>query len=162
MRRILVALALACGCAEPATRARVGEPAPVFAALTLAGDSLTLSDLRGQVVMLNVWATWCIPCRKELPELQALHQQYAARGLKVVGVSVDDGSADDAVEDFVQRFGLTFTIVRDPGESVSTLFFTPGVPTTILIDRNGIVVWRRPGPFTANDPELQGALRQLL
>jgi cytochrome c-type biogenesis protein len=162
MRRFVIALLFALGCAEPATRARVGEPAPQYVAPTLSGDSVALVDLHGQVVMLNVWATWCIPCRKELPELEAMHKEYAARGLKVVGVSVDDGNADDDVKEFVERYGLTYTIVRDPGEEVSTLFFTPGVPSSFLIDRNGIVVWRHMGPFTANDPQLLSALRQAL
>ena len=162
MRRFVVALLFALACAEPATRARVGEPAPQYAAATLSGDSLALADLRGQVVLLNVWATWCIPCRKEMPELESLHKEYGARGLKVVGVSVDDGNANDDINAFLKEYCFTYTVVRDPGQEVYTLFFIPGVPASFLIDRNGVVVWRRLGPFTARDPQLGNALRQAL
>jgi cytochrome c biogenesis protein CcmG, thiol:disulfide interchange protein DsbE len=162
MRRLVVVLLVSSACAEPSTYGRVGEPAPAFAAPTLSGDSLVLADLRGQPVLLNLWATWCIPCRKEVPELQALHEKHAARGLIVVGVSVDDGSADDAVRDFVKEFGLTYTILRDPTQSVYAAFFVPGVPATFLIDRTGKVAWRLMGPFRSSDPQLVTALQQVL
>ena len=80
----------------------------------------------------------------------------------MIGVSTDDGNADAAVRDFVNDFGLTYTILRDPGEVVSSAFFIPGVPATFLIDRTGKIVWRHPGPFTATDPELQALLKQTL
>jgi cytochrome c-type biogenesis protein len=153
---------LALSCAEPHSLGRVGETAPVYAARSVAGDSLHLSDLRGKVVLLNVWATWCIPCRKELPELQALHTQYAGRGLQVVGVSVDEGNADAAVREFAQEFGITYTILRDPHELIYSAFAIPGVPASFLIDRSGKVAWRILGPFSASDAGLQAALRKSL
>jgi cytochrome c-type biogenesis protein len=158
---VLLALVLS-ACAEPpSTFARVGEPAPAFAATTLAGDSLALADLKGQPVLLNLWATWCIPCRKEVPELQALHEKLTARGLKVVGVSVDDGG-DDAVREFVREFGVTYTILRDPAQNVYSAFFVPGVPATFLIDRSGKIALRLHRPFKSSDPELLSALEQIL
>jgi peroxiredoxin len=161
-RRIALLLLLAGACAQPATLGRVGDRAPDYAAASLAGDSVSIAGLRGSVVLVNVWATWCIPCRKEIPELQALHQEFANRGLRVVGVSVDHGNADADVRAFAQEFGVTYTILRDPAERVSTAFFVPGVPATFLIDRSGIIAWRKLGPFTSSDPELQRALRQVL
>jgi cytochrome c-type biogenesis protein len=161
-RALIFATWLFCGCTQPSSFARVGEAAPDYGAPTLTGDSVNLAGLRGKVVLLNVWATWCIPCRKEIPELQTLHQQYAARGLQVVGVSVDDGHADREVRDFVNEFGVTYTILRDPSETVFSSFFIPGVPASFLIDRNGTVVWRREGPFSARDAVLQSVLGQTL
>ncbi|MGH7469980.1 MAG: TlpA disulfide reductase family protein [Longimicrobiales bacterium] len=161
-RTLVLALFLVIGCKQPAFFARVGEMAPDFGAPTLTGDSLALSGLRGNVVLLNVWATWCIPCRKEIPELQALHQEYSARGLQVIGVSVDDGNADGDVRAFVRNYGVTYTILRDPAENVTAMFFIPGVPATFLIDRTGKVAWRHLGPFTTKDPDLQSVLKQTL
>ncbi|MEX2283114.1 MAG: TlpA disulfide reductase family protein [Gemmatimonadota bacterium] len=163
MRRLVILLAgLSLACSRPPSSGQVGDEAPVYSAPALNGESVSLAGLRGQVVLLNVWATWCIPCRKELPELQQLHQQLASRGLHVVGVSVDDGSADRAVDQFVREFGLTYTILRDPAEKVSHTFAIPGVPASFLIDRNGKVVWRHLGPVTTGDPLLQSALKQAL
>jgi len=114
------------------------------------------------VVLLNVWATWCIPCRREIPELQALHQQYSGRGLKVVGVSVDDAADAADVTEFVHNFSMTYTVVRDPANRISKLFRTPGVPSSFLIDRSGVVRWRHIGPFTSGDADLRKALEKSL
>jgi peroxiredoxin len=155
-------IACALSCTEPHSFGQVGEAAPAYAARSIAGDSVRLSDLRGNAVLLNVWATWCIPCRKELPELQALHTKFVDKGLRVVGVSVDEGSDDAAVREFAQQFGITYTIVRDPHTDVYNAFAIPGVPASFLIDRSGKVAWRHLGPFTSTDPTLQKALQQIL
>src|SRR4051812_26893197 len=121
----------------------VGAPPPAYAApILMKTDSVRLAGLKGFVVLVNVWATWCIPCRTEIPELQALHQQYAGRGLKVLGISVDDAGTDRDIADFARDFGVTYEILRDPDDRVSALFRTPGVPSSFLIDRTGIVRWR--------------------
>lgn len=157
---LLFVLALA-GCDMPAPQATTGQPgeaAPAYGAVTLSGDSMHLADFRGGVVLLNVWATWCIPCRKEVPELQALHSELESRGLKVVGVSVDASGSEGAIQSFAQEFGMTYAILLDPGETVSSIFRIQGVPASFLIDRDGKVVWRRLGPFEKNDPALRQAL----
>jgi cytochrome c-type biogenesis protein len=159
---LLAITLLLASCSEPRPFGRVGEQAPAYAARTIAGDTVRLSDLRGHPVLLNVWATWCIPCRKELPELQALHTQLAPRGLQVVGVSVDEGNDDNAVRDFARAFGITYTIVRDPATVIYSAFAIPGVPATFLIDRTGKVAWRIMGPFSATDTRLQAALKTVL
>ena len=141
-----------------ATTGQPGEAAPAYGSVTMSGDSMHLADFRGEVVLLNVWATWCIPCRKEVPELQALHSELESRGLKVVGVSVDASGSEDAIRSFAQEFGMTYTILLDPGETVSSMFRIQGVPASFLIDRDGKVVWRRLGPFEKNDPALRQAL----
>ncbi|MGH7476335.1 MAG: peroxiredoxin family protein [Longimicrobiales bacterium] len=163
--RVLALLAAAavgtasCGPADSAGRTgRVGEVAPAYAAPTLAGDSISLASLRGDVVLLNVWATWCPPCREEIPQLQALHERHAADGLRVIGVSVDNAAAHELIDEFVEDFGIGYSILHDPGERVSTVFRVPGVPATFLIDRAGVVRWRHLGPFTLQDATLRRAL----
>lgn len=163
MRRLALALLLvACGETSQPGPGEIGTVAPAFGAVALNGDSVNLAKLKGDVVLLNVWATWCIPCRREIPELQALHQEHSERGLHVVGVSVDDSSADADVEEFAKSFSMTYTILRDPGESVSNAFRIPGVPASFLIDREGIVRWRHLGPFKATDSTFLAALNAVL
>lgn len=162
-RALLLAVAGLCACEKTtASIGNVGQPAPAYGAPTLRGDSLRLNDLKGQVVLLNVWATWCIPCRKEIPELQALHQDYSGQGLRVVGVSVDDADADADVADFAKTYSMTYTILRDPTEVVSNTFAIPGVPASFLIDRSGVVRWRHLGPFKATDSTFSRTLNALL
>lgn len=162
----LVALGTLAACrgdgARPLARIEVGRPAPAYAATTLAGDSASLAALHGQPVLLNVWATWCHPCRTEIPELQALHQRYAARGLQVVGVSIDVGGEDDAVRDFVQEFGMTYPVWRDPDGRVSNVFSTVGVPDTYLIDRDGVIRWMHLGPIRTGDTTLVRAIEDAI
>jgi cytochrome c-type biogenesis protein len=154
---------LVAACADrPALPGTVGEPAPAYGAVSMRGDSLDLTSMKGEVVLLNVWATWCIPCRREVPELQALHQDLEARGLRVWGVSIDGGEADADVSGFMEDFRMTYTVLRDPGERVLSVFRIQGVPASYLIDREGVVRWRTIGPFKAADPELQAALQKAL
>jgi peroxiredoxin len=155
-----VALALA-GCSVDAPGAG-GTDAPAYAAPTLAGDTLALSDLRGEAVVLNIWATWCPPCREEMPSLQQLHQQYQADGLRVVAVSIDNRSAAGEVRRFVEENGITFTILHDADERVTRTFRAAGVPETYLIDREGRLVQRWIGKIDTQTPAVQAAVRGAL
>ena len=159
----LAALASA-SCSEGAAEARVdvGLPVPAYAAVSLSGDSVSLAGQRGKVVLLNVWATWCHPCRDEIPELQAIHERYGARGLERVGVSVDTESADDAIRAFMRDFKMTYPVWRDPSERVSAQFHIVGVPATFLIDRGGVLRWRKTGPIQPGDATLSKAIEQAL
>jgi peroxiredoxin len=130
------------GVAEKVRAPVVGQPAPAFAAAVLDGDSLSLADLKGEVVLLNIWATWCPPCREEMPALEALAKEYRDAGLHVVGVSIDAASATKEVRDFARQVGVTFTILLDPSERVSSTFRTTGVPETFLIGRDGVLLKR--------------------
>ncbi len=159
---VVAGLAGACSDKPPEVPGAVGTAAPVYGAPTMAGDSLDLASMKGQVVLLNVWATWCIPCRREVPELQALHQELEGRGLKVWGVSIDGGEANADVSGFINDFKMTYTVLRDPAERVLSVFRIQGVPASYLIDRDGVIRWRTIGPFKANDPQLQEALRVTL
>jgi peroxiredoxin len=152
MRRlVLTALLLgvvSCRADGPGHRpGAVGEPAPAYGAPTLAGDSIRLADLNGDAVMLNVWATWCPPCRDEMPGLQALHERYADRGLRVVAVSIDARGSEGAIEDFVREYRLSFTILHDVAETVSRDFRLVGVPETFLIRPDGRIAHRWIGKF---------------
>lgn len=167
MMRSAAALAVAagmlltggCGAEAPAA---VGSPAPSYEATTLAGDSVSLAELRGKVVLLNIWATWCHPCRTEIPALQEIHERYANRGLELVGVSIDARGERDAIRSFASDFGVTYPIWHDPEGRVSTTFRSIGVPSTYLIDREGELVWKHLGPVEADDASLIAALERAL
>jgi peroxiredoxin len=138
-----------------------GARAPEYHMTTLAGDSVKISDYRGKVLVLNVWATWCEPCVREMPQLQALHENLASEGVEVVGVSVDYG-ADKPVLEFVDRFDLTFPILRDPSGDIQTAYAIGGLPTTFVIDRDGRIRQREVGAREWADSSVVAALRRLL
>ena len=121
---------------EPA----VGHPAPDFVLTTLAGEPFTLSDLDGTPVVLNFWATWCGPCRNELPALQDAAERYDGR-IRFVGV--DQGEEAEVVQSFVDEFGLTFPIPMDHEGAVGQRYNVRGLPTTFFIDSNGLIrsIW---------------------
>jgi cytochrome c biogenesis protein CcmG, thiol:disulfide interchange protein DsbE len=158
-----LAAVVAIGCSgEPPQRVAIGEPAPRYAATTLAGDSASTSGLAGKVVLLNVWATWCAPCRDEIPYLQSLYERHRGEGLEIVGVSVDARGQDSAIQEFAKDFGMTYPIWRDPDERVQSLYLALGVPSSYLIDRAGILRWRRVGTIHASDTTLSRALAAAL
>lgn len=123
-----------------------GDPAPDYGAHSLAGDTVSIASLAGEVVLVNVWATWCIPCREEMPALQRLHEQRREDGLRIVGVSVDS-HGEDQVRGFAEDLGITFTILLDPRGTVKRAFRTTGVPESVLIGRDGRIVTRWFGAF---------------
>ncbi len=141
---------------------RVGEPAIEYVAATLEGDSVSLASLRGEVVLLNLWATWCVPCRTETPYLQSLYEERADAGFRIVGVSLDTGDTADQVAAFVEEYGVTYTILHDPQMRGMDLYQILGLPATFLIDREGVLRWMRFGPIAENDPGFLGALDDAL
>ena len=122
-----------------------GDQVPAYGAATLAGDSLALDALSGRPVVLNIWATWCPPCREEMPALQALHDRYSEQGLAVIAVSLDASGADAAT--FAEELGLTMRMLHDPASRVTRAFRTTGVPETFLIGADGRIVRRWIGAF---------------
>lgn len=142
----------------PARGANVGAVAPDLESRTLDGQMVSLDSLRGSPVLLNVWATWCHPCRDEIPVLEALHREHGAHGLKVVGVSIDDAGRIADVRQFASEFGVTYPIWHDPDQRVMPTFSVIGVPTTFLIGRDGRLIWRKTGEVKAGDPALAAAL----
>ena len=152
----------ACSTDAPQGVVKVGAPAPAYATRALDGDSVSLAGLRGKVVLLNVWATWCHPCREEIPQLEALHRQFGKDGLVVAGVSVDNGGMDDGIRSFMRDFKMTYAVWLDPDERVSARFLTIGVPETFLIDRAGVIRWRKIGAIMKGDTTLSNALTRAL
>ncbi len=140
-----------------------GSLAPDYSALTLDGRSLSLADLRGEAVLLNLWATWCEPCRRETPDLAALQQQFRADGLRVVGVSVDVDLAPERLREYVQREKITYTILHDPDDRASGVFIGGALlPASFLFNREGVLVWSQVGLLRRDDPGLLDALAKAL
>lgn len=153
------------GSSAPATTAtavgEVGGSIPAYKAKNLDGSSFDLASQKGSVVLLNVWATWCPPCRAEIPELQKMHDQYVSRNFKVIGVSVDEGGADD-VRKFVAEQKMTYPIALDPDGRIANLLQTSVLPTTVILDRNGKIVWKKMGMVDPGDSALNEALAKAL
>lgn len=139
-----------------------GDLVPAFGAPVLDGDSLHLASLAGQPVLLNIWATWCAPCREEMPALQALHEQLGPRGLRILGVSVDSRGSEPTIRRFIAEGGYTFTILHDPADAVSREFRTIGVPETFLIDGDGRLVRRWIGKFDPLAEDVVADIQPLL
>jgi peroxiredoxin len=148
----------------------IGSRAPDYTALTLAGDSVRLSSFAGDVVLLNIWATWCPPCVAEMPALQRLHEALGEHGLSIVAVSVDAppslgtamGVFSGDVRAFAERFGLTFTVLHDPGGRIQSRYQVNGLPTTFLIDREGRVRRKVMGAAEWDEPRFADEIRALL
>ncbi len=124
-------------------RVEVGARAPDFRAVNLAtGDSVSLREgYRGAVTLVNIWATWCVPCRVEMPAMEKLYQSLAPRGFRIAAVSIDEGSPED-VQAFGRELGLSFDILQDRSTKVQRIYQTTGVPESFLLNREGIIVKR--------------------
>jgi len=146
----------------PFPRLSAPKPVPQLKLEDASGRASTLADFRGKVVLLNIWATWCHPCRDEIPELRAIHDRYRGRGLELVGVSVDVDGAQDQIRQFMREFQMTYPVWLDPEERISTRFLIVGVPATFLIDRGGILRWRKTGPVQPGDTALTNAIERVL
>jgi peroxiredoxin len=135
------------------------EPAPDFALETLDGDTVRLAELRGRVVLVNFWATWCPPCRLEMPGFQDVWEDYRERGVTILGLSVDRGLRSD-VEDWVRQRGITYPIGFPTGSTVRAYGGAGVLPTSVLINREGRIVHRVEGFYA--EPALRAAIRRLL
>jgi cytochrome c biogenesis protein CcmG/thiol:disulfide interchange protein DsbE len=124
-------------------RVEVGARAPDFRAVDLAtGDSVSLRErYHGAVTLVNVWATWCVPCRVEMPAMEKVYQSLAPRGFRIAAVSIDEGSPED-VQAFGRELGLSFDILQDRSTKVQQIYQTTGVPESFLLNREGIIVKR--------------------
>jgi peroxiredoxin len=144
-----------------------GRPAPDYVAVTLDGDSIGVHELRGRVVLLNVWATWCRPCIREMPALQRLYDKLEPLGFTVLAVSVDNaalalGDPAEAVRGFVEQYQLTFPILLDPDRGIESTYQISGMPTSYLIDRGGVIRDRVLGMREWDQPEFETEIRALL
>jgi peroxiredoxin len=118
----------------------IGSTAPDFKAKELGSNTYkTLADYKGQVVVLNIWATWCEPCKQELPSLEKLEQAYGPKGLKLIGLSADKAVSEDSIKKFAEHYGLSYEILHDPTGSVEQAYQTTGYPETFVIGREGSI-----------------------
>jgi peroxiredoxin len=148
------------GAERPASPVGEGHPAPDFTLRQLDGSEIALSSLRGRVVLLNFWATWCKPCEEEMPAMERLHAKLGGPDFELLAVSVDEG--DDEVRAFRDRLGLGFPILRDPEKQAATAYQTYRFPESWLIGRDGNVVARYIGPRDWDGPTYLERLRKLI
>jgi cytochrome c biogenesis protein CcmG/thiol:disulfide interchange protein DsbE len=135
--------------------------APDFAAAGLSAPARRLADFRGRVVFLNFWATWCLPCKEEMPSMERLYGQHKEQGLTVIAVSMDTGEPR-AVSSFAKSLGLTFPIALDPRMEVADRYKVRALPTSFLIDRQGDVVAIALGPRDWGSPAAHAIIASLL
>jgi peroxiredoxin len=136
----------------------VGRAAPQFALATVGGDEVDLAGLRGKVVLVNFWATWCVPCKQELPDIDAVQHRYTNAGFSALGVDNREPAA--TVSSFAAKTPVSFPLLLDPGNAVANAYRLLGLPTSYLLDRDGIVRAIHPGPWSRK--ELQAAVDRLL
>ncbi|HET7038442.1 MAG TPA: TlpA disulfide reductase family protein [Gemmatimonadales bacterium] len=143
-------------------RVEPGRKAPNATMVTLdGGDTVSVEDLRGEVVLLNVWATWCAPCEQEMPSMQRLHNQLGREGLKVVAVSIDQGDAESVMR-WIDERHLTFTVLHDRTGRIQQVYQTTGVPESWVLDREGVIVKKVIGATEWDHPAQQAMFRRLL
>jgi peroxiredoxin len=147
----------------PAASIEINRPAPDFRVQDLnTGDSVSLNQqYRGSVTLVNIWATWCIPCRAEMPSMQRLYDSLGHRGFKIAAISIDEGGPEEVLA-FARELGLTFDILHDRQGTVSQQYQTTGVPESFLLDRRGILVRRVIGAHDWSSPANRAAVERLL
>ncbi len=137
-----------------------GQPAPEFELPLLSGEIVRLSDYKGKVVFLNIWATWCAPCREEMPSMEKLYRELKDDDFEILAVSVDDKGAG-VVAPFAKKYNLTFPILLDQDGKTGRLYNTTGVPETFIIDKNGVIISKVIGYRNWSDPKVVGTLKKL-
>jgi len=146
------------GSAASGPAALTGQPAPSFAVPTLSGSTSALDAYRGRIVVMNLWASWCPPCRAEMPDLQHLYQSYKSRNVVVLGV--DQGESAQRVGAFAQSLGIHYPILLDQQQQYGRVYAALGLPTTIVVDAHGVVVRGFDGPLSY--PQMVAAVTPLL
>ncbi len=147
-----------------------GTPAPEFAVPDLDGNVVRLSDHLGHVVMVSIWATWCGPCRYEMPSMERLYKELSADGLEILAVSIDAeagtfdffGRPGGDIQEFADSLGLTFPLLHNPSGDIQQLYQTTGVPETFLVGRDGIIYKKVAGGTEWDAPDHQELIERLL
>ena len=161
MKNFLVAIAFSVFAASSlASSGLTGQPAPDFALKSSSGDNLRLSEHRGDVVMVNFWATWCGPCRQEMPLLDELYSRYQRVGFSLLGVNIDDNSSK--AMNMVSELGVSFPVLFDNRKEVSKLYDVDAMPVTVIIDREGTVRYVHQGYKPGYEEMYLDQIRSLL
>jgi len=146
--------------ATPTDTLRTGAPAPSFQLNSMGGKAVSLDSLKGQIVLVNFWASWCGPCRKEMPILEQLNRQYRGKGVTLVGVNVEPDSA--AATDWLKATPVSFPILFDVDSKVSKLYQVEGMPNTVILDRKGNVRYIHRGYKPGAENEYLDQIRALI
>jgi thiol-disulfide isomerase/thioredoxin len=124
---------------EPVYPTAAGDTSFTSRAVTPGAAAHTLASYKGRVVLLNIWATWCAPCRAEMPAIERLHREFGPRGLQIVAVSIDKAGDEKLIDDFVRDFHLSFEILHDPAGDIQEAYQTTGVPETFVLGKDGVI-----------------------
>jgi len=144
------------------TRIEPGTHAPDYRIADVrSGDTVALADYRGQVVLLNLWATWCPPCAQEMPSIERLYQELGPQGLRILAVSIDQLDAKD-VRAWADERGLTFPILQDQSGRIQQTYQTTGMPESFVLDRHGVIVKKIIGAAEWDHPAQKALFRRLL
>jgi thiol-disulfide isomerase/thioredoxin len=141
--------------------ATVSGPAPGFTLTSLDGQQVSLASLKGKVVMVNFWATWCVPCRQEMPHLEALYQRYNSLGFELLAVNVEKNNADGARK-WLEETPVTFTVLTDPNNEITKLYKVQTMPSTVLVARDGTMRFIHHGYKPGYENDYQTQVRALL
>jgi peroxiredoxin len=157
---MLVALFLAPGCNKREEPAVEGKPAPDFTLKDISGRPVQLSSLKGKVVLVNFWATWCPPCREEIPSMVKMNQALQGKPFQLLAISIDEGGPE-AVAKFFQKTGMVLPALFDTDGAVSKRYGTTGVPETFVIDTKGVIMKKVVGAMDWSSPDVLAALEEL-
>lgn len=138
----------------------INKKAPDFTLKSLSGENLNLIEQRGNITVLNFWASWCGPCRKEMPILQAFHNKYIDLGVQVWGINVEQ--ENQAGRDFIQKIGVDFPILFDDKNTLSAMYQVDAMPTTVIVDRNGQVRYVFRGYKDGYEKKYAKAIKKLI
>ena len=139
---------------------KLSGPAPGFALESLDGQQVSLAEQKGNVVMINFWATWCVPCRQEMPHLEALYERYQSLGFQLLAVNVEDNPG--GARKWLEQTPVTFPVLLDPKNEVSKLYKVVAMPSTVLVGRDGTLRFIHHGYKPGYEGEYQNQIRALL
>ena len=157
---VLILTMLLATATSQAAMPAIGNMAPNFTLKSSAGRNVKLSEHRGEVIMINFWATWCGPCRQEMPLLNRIHEQYRKAGFTLLGVNIDD--RPEVAQSMAKKLGVTFPVLFDAGKRVSRLYDVNAMPSTVLIDRDGKVRYIHLGYRSGYETRYESQVRELL
>jgi len=160
MKNRIAAIAATLAIAVPALAGSASAPAPQFTLAARGGRDVSLAQYHGQVVMINFWASWCGPCRQEMPLLESIYKKYHKLGFTLLGVNVEPDSK--AADDWLQATPVTFPILYDKESKVSRLYEVAGMPSTVIIDRRGKLRMLHRGYKPGDESEYLDSIRSLI